>query len=35
LSGLDLLDLALTQNQGSAGPKQGLECIYSLNCATR
>ena len=33
--GLDLLDLALTINQGSRGPKQGLECIYSLNYATR
>ena len=27
--GLDLLDLAQTQNQGSGGPKQG------LNCSTR
>ncbi len=34
-SGLDLLDLALTINQGSGGPKQGLEKIYSLNCDSR
>ena len=34
-SGLDLLDLALTLNQGSGGPKQGLEKIYSLNRDTR
>ncbi len=34
-SGLDLLELALTLNQGSGGPKQGLERIYSLNRETR
>ncbi len=31
----DLLDLALTLNQGSGGPKQGQEKIYSLNRDTR
>jgi hypothetical protein len=34
-SGLELLDLALTLNQGLGGPKQGLESIYSLNRETR
>ena len=32
---MDLLDLAMTLNQESGGPKQVLEGIYSLNCTTR
>ena len=32
---MDLLDLAMTLNQESGGPKQVLEGIYSLNCSTR
>ncbi len=32
---MDLLDLAMTLNQESGGPKQVLVGIYSLNCTTR
>ncbi len=32
---MDLLDLAMTLNQESGGPKQVLEGIYSLNRETR
>ncbi len=31
---MDLLDLAMTHNQESGGPKQVLVGIYSLNCMT-
>jgi hypothetical protein len=34
-SGLELLDLSLTLNQGSGSLKQGLGCIDSLNYAKR